>query len=135
MSTLADRVKLAMAEKGCTLTELAAAAGVRPPSVSDWINGKTRSLKSAPAWRASKFLGVEHQWLTEGIGTMRKNVEHKLSGNVSTLVHRVAEPNQDERELLHGFREASQEVKEIMLDLARKASKKNDCTERGERND
>jgi transcriptional regulator with XRE-family HTH domain len=40
----------------------------------------------------------------------------------------------DERELLQGYREASDEVREIMLDLARKASKKNDCEPNGNTN-
>ena len=41
----------------------------------------------------------------------------------------------DERELLQGYRDASQEVREILLDLARKASRKKDFGPRSERND
>lgn len=51
------------------------------------------------------------------------------------IIRQVAEPQPDERDLLQGYRDASPEVREIMLDLARKASKKNDCTMCGERND
>lgn len=51
------------------------------------------------------------------------------------IIRQLAEPQPDERELLQGYRDASPEVREIMLDLARKASKKNDCTMCGERND
>jgi transcriptional regulator with XRE-family HTH domain len=40
----------------------------------------------------------------------------------------------DERELLQGYRDASAEVREIMLDLARKASKKSDCEPNGNTN-
>ena len=68
MQTLKQRIQLAMKEKACTVTELAAAAKVKPPSVSDWINGKTKTLKGASGARAAKFLGVNVLWLTEGVG-------------------------------------------------------------------
>lgn len=68
MGTLAERVAEAINDAGCSITELAIAAGVKSPSVSDWLNGKTRTLKSAPALRAAKFLKVEVLWLTEGKG-------------------------------------------------------------------
>ncbi len=51
------------------------------------------------------------------------------------IIRQVAEPPPDERDLMQGYRDASPEVREIMLDLARKASKKNDCTRPVERND
>ena len=47
----------------------------------------------------------------------------------------VAEPPRDERELLQGYRDASEEVQEIMLELARKATKKKDFEWRSEKND
>lgn len=68
MKTLAERVKEAMDAKPCSGTELASASGVKPPSVSDWLSGKTKTLKSATALRASRFLGVNMTWLTEGVG-------------------------------------------------------------------
>ena len=71
MTTLAQRVIRAVNEKACSLSELAAAAGVKPPSVTDWTNGKTKKLQAAPAHRAAKFLGVNFLWLTEGKGPMR----------------------------------------------------------------
>ncbi len=68
MGTLAKRVLQAMQDKGCTASELARAAGVKPPSVSDWLSGKTKTLKSNTALRAAAFLGVEPLWLSEGKG-------------------------------------------------------------------
>ena len=47
----------------------------------------------------------------------------------------VHETPLDERELVQGYRDASQEVREILLDLARKATSKKDCGARSERND
>lgn len=69
--TLADRVASAMAEKGCTSTELATACGIKLPSVSDWLNGKTKTLKARTAHRAAEFLNVNILWLTEGRGPRR----------------------------------------------------------------
>lgn len=48
---------------------------------------------------------------------------------------RVSEPPLDERELLQGYRDASDEVREILLELARKATKKKDFGPRSEIND
>lgn len=90
MSTLANRLKMAIAEKGCKLSQLAIACGVRPPSVSDWINGETKAMKSATALRAAKFLDVNMLWLTEGAGPMRIGSDNE-SGQASSVVARMAE--------------------------------------------
>lgn len=47
----------------------------------------------------------------------------------------VKDPPAEERELLLGYRVASHEVREIMLDLARKATVKKDFDLRSEKND
>lgn len=71
-SSLADRVNEAMKGpppiKGAAL---AAACGVKPPSVSDWRNGRTKEIKGLPLIKAAAFLGVNVKWLAEGVGPMR----------------------------------------------------------------
>lgn len=42
------------------------------------------------------------------------------------------EPNKDERDLMRGFIDASPEVREIMLDMARRSSQKRDFSGRSE---
>lgn len=59
---------------GNSVTELANIAGVKPPSVSDWLNGKTKTLKSAPAIRLAKHFKINILWITEGIGPMYDQV-------------------------------------------------------------
>lgn len=71
MNTLSDRINDAMAEKACTAAELAKAAGVKEPSVSDWRNKETKSLKAETALKAAAFLGVSPFWLVLGIGPKR----------------------------------------------------------------
>lgn len=74
-TTLAERISDLIEEKGCTVSELANAAGVKPPSVSDWLNGKTKTLKSATALRVARFFGVNILWLTEGTGPRKSSRE------------------------------------------------------------
>ena len=59
--------------------------------------------------------------------------EYELAAPVTVLT--AQEPPVEERELLQGYRDASQEVREILLDLARKATRKKDFGPRSESND
>lgn len=68
MSTLADRLKSAMADAGLRQLDLARLCGVRPPSVNDWLSGKTRALRGVSLIKAAAALGVSEQWLAEGRG-------------------------------------------------------------------
>jgi len=72
MGTLKERIADALSESGKTQTDLAAACGVKPPSVNDWLSGKTKSLKASTAQRAAAFLKVNMLWLTEGRGPKRR---------------------------------------------------------------
>lgn len=68
MSTLAERIHETLQESGSIAADLARACGVKPPSVSAWLSGETKSLKASTAIRAAEFLGVSQLWLTEGKG-------------------------------------------------------------------
>lgn len=71
MTTLSERMKEALDEAGVSPADLARACQVKPPSVSNWLSGETKSLKASTAIRASDFLGVNQLWLTEGRGPKR----------------------------------------------------------------
>ncbi len=71
MSALADRIRAALAASTINQAELAAACGIKPPSVNDWLSGKTKSLKAHTAQKAASALGVRIAWLTYGTGPMR----------------------------------------------------------------
>lgn len=67
MSTFKERLELAMSNRrGVTAADLARACGIKPPSVSDWFSGKTKSLKSDNLLAVSAFLNVDPQWLNTG---------------------------------------------------------------------
>lgn len=72
MSTLQERLAQAMAPP-CTVTaaDLARACKVKAPSVHEWINGPTKTLKGPNAVRVAHELNVNVEWLTTGRGPMR----------------------------------------------------------------
>lgn len=88
METLAERLKHAMmGPPKVTQAALARACMVSPPSVSDWISGKTKSLDGVNLLRAASFLNVRPRWLAEGRGPMKPDNPYR-----SAEVLRVAEP-------------------------------------------
>jgi len=70
-SQLKDRLRLAMqGPPKVSQAELARAIGVSPPSVNDWLSGKTVALKGENLKRAARKLGVNAGWLGLGEGPM-----------------------------------------------------------------
>lgn len=65
---LSDRIRWLMQQRNLTNGELAKIAGVKPASVSGWINGSSKSLKSSVALKISKECKVSLSWLVNGIG-------------------------------------------------------------------
>lgn len=72
MKTLAERLKIAMAgPPKVRAADLARACGIKPPSVSDWLSGKTKSIDEDNLLKAARFLNVHPWWLASGKGEMR----------------------------------------------------------------
>lgn len=75
MKTLAERLRHAMEvlpPKKIKGVDLARAVGVKPPSVSDWLSGKSKTMEGENLLKAAKYLGVSPIWLATGKG------EHEL---------------------------------------------------------
>ena len=73
-STLADRLREALdGPPKLTSAALAKACNVKPPSVSDWLSGKSRSMDGGNLIDAADFLNVRPKWLIKGIGPKRYN--------------------------------------------------------------
>lgn len=71
MKTLAERLRYAMEvlpPKKIKGVELARAVGVKPPSVSDWLSGKSKTMEGENLLKASNFLSVNPAWLATGVG-------------------------------------------------------------------
>ncbi|NWK52191.1 helix-turn-helix transcriptional regulator [Acinetobacter sp. SwsAc5] len=74
MKTLAERLKYAMEVlpiKKVKGVELARAVGVKPPSVSDWLSGKSKTMEGENLLRAAKYLNVNPVWLATGNGEIK----------------------------------------------------------------
>ncbi|WP_186120601.1 helix-turn-helix domain-containing protein [Burkholderia gladioli] len=72
MSTLAERLELALKSADKKPAELARACAVKAPSVSDWLSGKTKKMEGANLLMAADFLNVEPWWLATGEGSMER---------------------------------------------------------------
>lgn len=78
MTSLAERLTLAMAgPPKVSQAELARACGISPPSVSDWLSGKTKSMDGANLLKAAKRLQVRPEWLADGSLPMQADAASK----------------------------------------------------------
>ncbi|TPU95018.1 MULTISPECIES: LexA family transcriptional regulator [Acinetobacter calcoaceticus/baumannii complex] len=81
MNTLAERLRHAMEvlpPKKIKGVELARAVGVKPPSVSDWLSGKSKTMEGENLLRAAKFLKVNPTWLASGTGEIQQDTTTKF---------------------------------------------------------
>jgi transcriptional regulator with XRE-family HTH domain len=101
MSTLSDRLNAALTgPPRLSQADLARACGVKPPSVSDWISGKTKRLSGSNLLAAARFLGVNPEWLASGKGP-REPGPDTSSQSVSLDEQRMREAAQFLEELFH----------------------------------
>ncbi|WP_312328371.1 helix-turn-helix transcriptional regulator [Stenotrophomonas sp.] len=70
MTTLAERLTIAIARAKLTKAELARRVGISPPSVNGWFTGKAKFLRGENLLAAAKALGVDESWLATGKGPM-----------------------------------------------------------------
>jgi transcriptional regulator with XRE-family HTH domain len=71
MTTLAERLLAALdRDKSLSQAGLAKACGIKPPSVSDWLSGKTKKMEGANLLMAAQYLNVDAWWLATGKGSM-----------------------------------------------------------------
>jgi transcriptional regulator with XRE-family HTH domain len=88
MRALKDRLEWAMDRAGLSQADLARACRVKPPSVTNWLNGETRTLKAGPAVRAALALGVQPLWLIDGEGPR----EVESTGTAAYVAYAAAAP-------------------------------------------
>lgn len=99
MSTLQERLSLAMAgPPPITAADLARATGVKPSSVSEWVNGPTKALRGDNLINAAKCLGVNNTWLGTGRGPMRSDY-----GAAEPVARYEIQPSHVRFPLLEGF--------------------------------
>lgn len=87
MSTLQDRLRQIMAgPPKISQAALARACGIKPPSVNDWISGKTKTIEGQNLLLAAEFLGVAPKWLATGRGPIRKAASLAEGSNVEAAL-------------------------------------------------
>lgn len=82
---LATRLRKALDERPeLSQADLARACGIKPPSVSDWFNGKTKELSGPNLLEVARRLGVRPDWLATGRGSMR-DTELSVGGDTDGI--------------------------------------------------
>ncbi len=110
-----------------TLAKVAKAAKVGFGTVQRARNGDGNLTVQNLALIAAAFHRRPEDLLVEPID--------KYPADVPIQAALVSEPPKDESDLLQGYRDASEEVREILLALARKATQKRDFALRSEKKD
>lgn len=73
MTTLAERLTVAIARANLTKAELARRVGISAPSVNGWFTGKAKFLRGENLLAAAKALAVDEGWLATGKGQMERS--------------------------------------------------------------
>lgn len=66
MSSLKDRLKESLAKAGLSQAELARATKSSRASITDWLNGNTKTIEATRLLAAASRLGVDPEWLATG---------------------------------------------------------------------
>jgi len=78
MSTLAERLTVAISRANLTKAELARRVGISAPSVNGWFTGKAKFLRGENLLAAAKALAVDEGWLATGKGHMEPRHGHRV---------------------------------------------------------
>lgn len=70
MSTLQERIAEVMTKTGLSVGEIATIAQVSSSAVTQWKDGPTQTIKTAPATRLAERTGFSALWLATGQGAM-----------------------------------------------------------------
>lgn len=82
---LSERIKRRMRELELSAADLSRAVGVKPSSMSLWLNGTTKSIKGSNLLKAAKALKVDAEWLATGKGSAQSHsVQEPLAQYVLT---------------------------------------------------
>jgi phage repressor protein C with HTH and peptisase S24 domain len=78
MTTLAERLTVAISRANLTKAELARRVGISAPSVNGWFTGKAKFLRGENLLAAAKALAVDEAWLATGKGQMDPKASHRV---------------------------------------------------------
>lgn len=84
MANWHERLAEALAARKKTAAQLARFCGVKPPSVSDWMSGKTKMIGGKNSASVCQFLSINSEWLFDG--KLPSGLENKPNDTESTRV-------------------------------------------------
>jgi transcriptional regulator with XRE-family HTH domain len=73
--TLSDRIREALAHSGKTQAQIAAETRKSPGAVSQWLDGRIKSLKAETAEALERATGFSSTWLVTGKGPSRSEFD------------------------------------------------------------
>ncbi|MEX2962824.1 helix-turn-helix domain-containing protein [Microbulbifer sp. TYP-18] len=87
MKLIHERLKFARKEAGLTQGQLGKlCGGIKPQSISQWEDGKTKSPKAQNVLMVAQATGFAYEWLISGKGPMRTAGVAEKSGTYETNV-------------------------------------------------
>lgn len=115
MSSLADRVSQRMAEVPIRQADLARAAGIKPASVAQWRNGRTKEISGETLLLAAAALQCSPKWLATGVGPLNAPGHPGLPG----IPAKTEGLDEQSREVLRLFQSLPKAGKEEALTVLR----------------
>jgi len=92
MSSLADRVNARLRVTGLSPADLAREVGVKAPSVSNWLSGKTKTIKGEFLLLAAQALQCSPRWLSTGHGAVNDDAAGAVHVVREDTVRYIADP-------------------------------------------
>jgi len=98
--TLKDRVRYAMDRAGLSQSELAEKSGVTRSTVSNWLLGRSASVKTGVVGSLAKALNVSPEWLMYGQGEIDKPMPAEVPAEAVGFVKLINRLDDDQRGIL-----------------------------------
>jgi transcriptional regulator with XRE-family HTH domain len=108
MDTLSNRIRKALNYAGLSQAELSERINVSESTVSQWLSGETKTIKSSNASKVARACGVNLNWIATGEGSM---LGKQTSPN-------SLENSPDFRKLAHLYFKSDSRGRETILSIA-----------------
>ena len=91
------RLVHALKARDKTPADLARHAGVKPPSVQEWIDGITKNLKAGNAAKACNYLSINLDWLLhkKGLSGLEQDPKSESKKKFLSMVDQMQDPEID----------------------------------------
>lgn len=82
---LKDRIKFAMDAAGLSPADFARATKTSPGGVSQWLDGKIKTLKAGSAARIEKVTGIDARWIATGEGQIKATTDKDTQNHTKAI--------------------------------------------------